>query len=89
MFRARKPAKTWLQRESLTLEINDTICYNQVSDHYTANSRSSLYSRYSQRYSHFQGKNVPSGGLSTFSEKPHKGFVNFLVFLSGVSPGIT
>ncbi|MFM6436085.1 MAG: hypothetical protein ACKPGW_13390, partial [Microcystis panniformis] len=56
--------KTWLQRESLTLEINDTICYNEVTDHYTANSTESLYSRYSQRYSHFQAKNVPSGGLS-------------------------
>ncbi|REJ46126.1 MAG: hypothetical protein DWQ53_11995 [Microcystis flos-aquae DF17] len=71
MFRGRKPSKTWLQRESLTLEINDTICYAKVSDHYTANSTESLYSRYSQRYSHFQGENVPSGRLSTFSEKPH------------------
>ncbi|OPF14993.1 hypothetical protein B1L04_20700 [Microcystis aeruginosa KW] len=69
MFRGRKPSKTWLQRESLTLEINDTICYNEVSDHYTANSTESLYSRYSQRYSHFQAKNVPSSGLSIFSEK--------------------
>ncbi|MFN9672901.1 MAG: hypothetical protein ACK552_10085, partial [Microcystis sp.] len=60
LFRGRKPSKTWLQRESLTLEINDTICYHKVSDHYTANSRSSLYSRYSQRYSHFQRENVPS-----------------------------
>jgi hypothetical protein len=55
---------------TLTLEIDDTICYHQVSDHYTANSTESLYSRYSQRYSHFQWENVPSGGLSTFSEKP-------------------
>ncbi|REJ55338.1 MAG: hypothetical protein DWQ51_05005 [Microcystis wesenbergii TW10] len=69
MFRGRKPAKTWLQRESLTLEINDTICYNKVSDNYTANSTESLYSRYSQRYSHFQGKNVPSSLFSIFSEK--------------------
>ncbi len=68
MFRGRKPSKTWLQRESLTLEINDTICYNEVSDHYTANSTESLYSRYSQRYSHFQGKNVPSRVLSIFIE---------------------
>ncbi|TRU48506.1 MAG: hypothetical protein EWV49_03265 [Microcystis aeruginosa Ma_QC_Ch_20071001_S25] len=67
MFQGRKPSKTWLQKESLTLEINDIICDNKVSDHYTANSRSSLYSRYSQRYSHFQGENVPSGGLSIFS----------------------
>ncbi|TRT96117.1 MAG: hypothetical protein EWV62_13070 [Microcystis aeruginosa Ma_OC_LR_19540900_S633] len=71
MFRGRKPSKTWLQRESLTLEINDTICYNLVSDHYTANSTESLYSRYSQRYSHFQGENVHSSVLSIFSEKPH------------------
>ncbi|WP_287739331.1 hypothetical protein, partial [Microcystis sp. M179S2] len=71
LFRGRKPSKTWLQRESLTLEINDTICYAKVSDHYTANSTESLYSRYSQRYSHFQGENVPSGCLSIFSEKPH------------------
>jgi hypothetical protein len=69
LFPGRKPAKTWLQRESLTLEINDTICYNKVSDHYTANSTESLYSRYSQRYSHFQRENVPVGGLSIFSEK--------------------
>ncbi|TRT75655.1 MAG: hypothetical protein EWV84_01045 [Microcystis sp. M_QC_C_20170808_M3Col] len=49
--------------------MNDTICYNQVSDRYTANSRSSLHSRYSQRYSHFQVKNVPSSLFSIFSEK--------------------
>ncbi|TRU84553.1 MAG: hypothetical protein EWV54_17760, partial [Microcystis novacekii Mn_MB_F_20050700_S1D] len=66
MFRGRKPSKTWLQRESLTLEINDTICYNKVSDHYTANSRSSLYSRYSQRYSHFQGKMYPVAACQIF-----------------------
>ncbi len=30
-----------------------------------------LYSRYSQRYSHFQGENVPSSVFSIFSEKPH------------------
>ncbi|OPF15795.1 hypothetical protein B1L04_25610 [Microcystis aeruginosa KW] len=71
MFRGRKPAKTWLQRESLTLEINDTICDHKVRDHYTANSTESLYSRYSQRYSHFQGENVLSNGLSIFSEKLH------------------
>ncbi|TRU28477.1 MAG: hypothetical protein EWV92_21685 [Microcystis aeruginosa Ma_MB_S_20031200_S102] len=71
MFRGRKPAKTWLQRESLTLKINDIICDHKVSDHYTANSTESLYSRYSQRYSHFQGKNVPSSVFSIFSEKPH------------------
>ena len=69
LFRGRKPSKTWLQRESLTLEINDTICYNKVSDHYTANSTESLYSRYSQRYSHFQRENVPSSVFSIFSEK--------------------
>ncbi|UZO74291.1 MULTISPECIES: hypothetical protein [Microcystis] len=51
LFRGRKPSKTWLQRESLTLEINDIICDHQVSDHYTTNSTESLYSRYSQRYS--------------------------------------
>ena len=48
---------------SLTLKIN---CH-QISDRYTANFRESLYSR----YSHVQAKNVPSDGLSIFSEKLH------------------
>jgi hypothetical protein len=68
--------------ESLTLKIN---CH-QVSDHYTANSTESLYSRDSQRYSGstarlsfaerlsiaerpFSRENVPSDGLSIYSEK--------------------
>ena len=74
LFRGRKPSKTWLQRESLTLEINDIICDHQVSDHYTTNSTESLYSRYSQRYSGstelaerpFSRENVPGDGLSIF-----------------------
>ncbi|TRT77518.1 MAG: hypothetical protein EWV82_19235 [Microcystis aeruginosa Ma_AC_P_19900807_S299] len=80
MFRGRKPSKTWLQKESLTLEINDIIGDHQFSDHYTANSRESLHPRYSQRYSHFQGEMYPVTA--------NKGFVNFLVFLYGGSVGI-
>jgi len=38
LFRSRKPSKTSLQRESLTIETNDIIGDHQVSDHYTANS---------------------------------------------------
>ena len=79
LFRGRKPSKTWLQRESLTLEINDTICYNKVSDHYTANSTESLYSRYSQRYSGstehrrtsiFKGKMYPVASYQFFLRSP-------------------
>jgi len=66
LFRGRKPSKTWLQRESLTLEINDIICDHQVSDHSGSTARLSFAERLSIAERPFSRGKCPQWRLVNF-----------------------